>query len=1154
MIIMRIRSIFLLLLINISLYGEPIDVTFEILNTPPDYLNIVQKKAYEMKKVGFRCYILKNKTRLSLRCNDAHSTKKFQQTIKQLNDNNISFTVINKDIKSKPVKYKSLNEFYLGYAAFNRKEYQKALRIFAYNYKKDPNFEHSYAYSLALLKTKQYEKALYVLKKHLKNKKARKLYKDIALTYFYSLLNHKDYVGAKEVVQKYMPNKAKYQQIVYKQEINDLVKLKKYDEAKELARKYNIPDVDFTIDYLIALDMNKEKKYQQANIILSKYFDSHTKARDLLLSNVMAIASEYYTNKEYDTALEKLQGYRQYSPKIKALYKDILYNKYLDRGWSLVEKDPQRALNSFKKACQLKPDFDCYKGLMYSYFNLKNYKKSLYLANKLYRYKPTDDVAVIAMQNSLKMKDFESAKYWFSKVKDKKGLPNPYLLETFLSIDRYIKVKDFDEAQRMIDYLVSLYPQNIKVLEKQLEVYLVTNEYQKAKETALKILEIDSNSLAANYALSYDDYQHKNYISCVERLSDYNLTENYQKKLFNTCNAYVYAQRKNINRAIDYIERNEDNASKSKFYLDIGDMYAKKGYPEAARAYKKAYDYDKGNFGLLMLYLYALKDTYKDDVIEKELAVAYKRYPEKHEELNKFVNLYQKDRLFSYYKNRQYFSCAKYAKLLEKQTQDREIYRMGGWCSYYLKEYENAKRTFAQINHSFGETTEDIYAFALSAHQNGDDEQAIEALDRIRLIDNEKDALLVARLYMDLDKQKKARKILLKLPESDKRDAILVAINKSYMRKQYENSASVGMYYESRSGVDGKSRLDKYIVPLDYDYYNKEDKYHIYFDGDILYLYNGYLTDNSGTNIDFGLNSTTQVDDLTSDIGFMPTVGIDTKYIQASIGLTPVGAKIAPELRWSLSAKYLYNKLLFRVAYKQQHIEETMLSFVGERAVDKSLEVNWGRVLKRGFEGGISYDKNVILSLNFAYYPEIFGLNVINNSEFKTTATAVYHPNIAPVSYMDVGVLVAYDSYEKNSNLFTYGHGGYFSPQDFWLGSVFTQFGDIVNDRFYYQAKLSLGFEGFLVDDAQKFPLSNDPALIGIQQGYSDGGITYKGGIEFGYNFTKNLDMIAGVSMEKMYAYEVKQVSFSLVYRFDDDKRKKFNTFRLNHRVENIMK
>lgn len=1157
MITTLIRFIFLLLLVSPLSYAKNIDVTFEVFRAQNNYLDIARDKALGLQNDGFECYIIKRKKSLSLRCNDSNSTKQMQENINKLNKKGISYTIVNREkLPDKgQQKPKTLNEFYLGYAAFDRKDYKKALRIFEYNYKEENNYEHAYAYALALLKTHQYEKALIVLKPYEKEKKASKLLADIATTFMYKELNNRRYTMAHDIVNKYKSNSKKLHDMINKREVDDSISHGQYAKATTLATAYKLTDKALDIDYMKALDFVNVKKYDEANVLLLPYIHKNKKAKNLFMSNLVSSASLSFENKRYKEALDKLGQYRNDSAQVQSLYNTVLYNRALDNGWTFVEKNPKNALASFKESCSIKKEYSCYSGMMYSYYNLNMYKQSLYLADKLYGVEKKDELSIVAMRSALKLKDYTQAKLWFDKTTNKKGLANPYMLETFLNIDSYIKAENYVQARNIVNYLKNLYPNNIEVMKRDMQLLIIEKEFDKAQDVAENILALDKNSVEARYTLALYEFEHQDYSSCASRLSDANLTQDYQKELFNRCSAYEHANKKDINGAIYFMEKIPDIDVKSAFYIYIGDMYKKRGESEAIRAYEKAMDYQDDDIDLELLYLYALKDFHKDEQLEKEISRAFKKYPQENEKLQAFNVDYQKDRLYSYYKNKRYGECYNYSNIIEDEHKDKDVYNMGGWCAYSLQKYDQAKEKFAMINHLFGENAKSIYPYALSCYANDELQRAEEALDRIELIDDKKDALLIASLYMDLHKQSKAKNILSKLPPSKERDALFVTINKSYTQHMYENATSVGMYYQSQTGLDGQSKFDKYVVPIDYHYYPDDDLYHFYVKSDIMYLYNGYILDSNGSLGNFGLGTSTQDDALGSDIGFMPKVGIDYENIRVQIGTTPLGTKITPEITWLLSGYLTYDYWRFSLKYEQKEIDESMLSFVGEKAVDGSLEVNWGRVLKHGVEGAVSYDGNLNLSLTLGYYPDIHGLNTQKNSEFKTTFTAIYHPKVESISYIDLGAIVAYDTYDKNSNLFTYGHGGYFSPQEFWLGSLFAQFGDIVTDNFYYQARVALGLEGFIINDAYKFPLNDGIVNSGeIIKGYRDGGVTYKGAMQLGYKLNDNLDLISGFSLERMNGYKVQQASFALVYRFKPSSYRTLNTFGLNHRVDQVIK
>ena len=1122
MIITRIQYIFFLLLISTFLNAKNVDLTFEIFNAERNYMDIAREKAYKLNEKGFNCYILRGKSNISLRCNDSKTTQEMQKNINLFNKEDIKYTIINRGLSTDKIKtkhYISQNELYLGYRAYNHKDYKRALEIFQYNYNKKNNFKHAYAYALALMKFNRYDEALNVLKPYKRKPKAKKLYDDITLSYFYGELHKKNYA-----------------------------------KAKILAKKYNLKSKIFDIDYTNALDLVKEKKYNEANVILKPYLQTHSKANKLFIDNIIAIASKPYKQKDYKQALSILEPYKDNSKKIQNFYDDIRYNRLLNTGWLFVDTNPTSALRAFKKSCSIKKRYGCYSGMMYSYYNLKEYETSLYLAKKLYLSNPSDELSTMAMRSSLKLEKYDDAKIWYNRIKNKNDITNPYLNEVFLKIDSYIKEENYTQAQDNIDYLKKLYPNDNKVLTKEMQLYMAQKRYDKAQEIAREILKTDRNSSDARYVLAIFEFENHNYATCSSILRGTKLTQTYQKDMLYKCDAYDAVSNKDMKKAIKSIDKIQNDEVRFVFYLDVGDMFTSIDDPHAIESYKQAKKYKQNDIDIEMVYLYSLKKFTRYKELDNELVFAFKNFPSEEHKLTKFQNAYEKERLYGYYKNEKYQECYEYSEKIDNKIRTREIYRLGAWCAYSAKKYNKAKEKFAKANLLFGDDSKDIYAYALTTYKLGEYERATQALDRISDVDDEKQKLLIANLYTDLQKQQKAKKVLKTLDDSSQRDEAFVNLNKSHTKLFYENSASVGMFYQSQVGRNAKNKFDKYVVPIDYDYYDRDNDLHLYFDGDLMYLYNGSLGSNTNDYLDYGFGTSTQSDAVSDDAGFMPKIGIDYKNIRAMIGTTPIGAKISPELTWLLSGYITGGNWLGSLKVEQKEVDETMLSFVGETAKDGNREKDWGRVVKRGGELGISYDSLINLSLNLAYYPEIFGENVEDNSEAKATLVAIYYPEVEDISYLQVGAIGIYDSYDKNSNLFTYGHGGYFSPQEFFLGGIFAQLGDIINKDFYYQARLALGFETYSVDSAKKFPLKDGVVNSdAVEPGYKDNGLDYQVALQAGYQIDKHFDFISGISFEHFNDYSIQQVSFALLYRFNKRLYTPFNSFYLNHRVDQII-
>ncbi len=558
-----------------------------------------------------------------------------------------------------------------------------------------------------------------------------------------------------------------------------------------------------------------------------------------------------------------------------------------------------------------------------------------------------------------------------------------------------------------------------------------------------------------------------------------------------------------------------------------------------------------------MLYLYRIKDSKEDYLFESTMKDALKHFTQK-EQQRKLISLkqeYERARLLSYYDNRRFGLCYRYANVVLVDQKSKGLDRIHAWCAYYTEYYDVSQKLFAKLNLDYGQNVDDTYAYALSAYQNNNNDTAIQALNRIDANLNEQQSFNIARLYMDLKEQDRAKKVLYTLPHSQERDELLTQINKSYKTINRQDLLAGGLHYKRRSGLEGLHWFEKYSLPLDVDIYQNRS-IHWYGDADILYLYDGFLSDNNGSYLDFGLGETNRHDEIVSDIGFQPKIGVEIPYFKFEIGSTPLGAKISPEFTWLARLNGSKDEWGAHVSFVQKGLDETMVSFVGERANKDNLEVNWGRVLKQGFEAGISYDSDITLSLDLAYYPNIHGLNIMENSELKLVSSAIYHSSIEELSFADFGILFVYDSFDKNSDLFTYGHGGYFSPQEFWLGNFIVGIGDTFGSKFYYKAKGALGFEGYIVDDVDKYPLHdiNDGELTGTVAGYRNGGLTYKASLGIGYKLTNNVDLITAASFESIYSYEMLQAGFSLVYFFDNKHKGSLHNFDASHQIEETLK
>jgi len=147
------------------------------------------------------------------------------------------------------------------------------------------------------------------------------------------------------------------------------------------------------------------------------------------------------------------------------------------------------------------------------------------------------------------------------------------------------------------------------------------------------------------------------------------------------------------------------------------------------------------------------------------------------------------------------------------------------------------------------------------------------------------------------------------------------------------------------------------------------------------------------------------------------------------------------------------------------------LSYAGTK--DPVSGLVWGGVVKTG--GGVlaSYDDGDVGVYGGGSFWSIDGKSVASNNEAEAIVGAYIRPYRAGETSFKVGLNLNYMGFEKNLRFFTYGEGGYFSPQHYLNFSVPMEYSGR-NGRFTYLVGGALGVQTFAEDRSPYFP--RDPA------------------------------------------------------------------------------
>lgn len=202
------------------------------------------------------------------------------------------------------------------------------------------------------------------------------------------------------------------------------------------------------------------------------------------------------------------------------------------------------------------------------------------------------------------------------------------------------------------------------------------------------------------------------------------------------------------------------------------------------------------------------------------------------------------------------------------------------------------------------------------------------------------------------------------------------------------------------------------------------------------------------------------------------SAGYADRTVQVEAGTTPLGmgetkatfrAAVTPELSPGVQAK---------AWVERKPVTDSVVSYAGTR--DPVTGERWGQVMRTGGGAGFSYDRAGNGVYGEVAYNRYRGTNVRNNHGIEANVGGYLRLIKGPRSQLTGGINANYQTYDNNQNYFTYGHGGYFSPQNF-LSIGFPINYALETDRLDIKANVTPGFQSFSQEETPLYPI--DPAL-----------------------------------------------------------------------------
>lgn len=194
-------------------------------------------------------------------------------------------------------------------------------------------------------------------------------------------------------------------------------------------------------------------------------------------------------------------------------------------------------------------------------------------------------------------------------------------------------------------------------------------------------------------------------------------------------------------------------------------------------------------------------------------------------------------------------------------------------------------------------------------------------------------------------------------------------------------------------------------------------------------------------------------------------------YIQ--LGTTPINGPLQSRPTGSAGLIWRSNSGYVQGEIYSKSIKESMLSWVG--IVDPYTGNQWGRVQETGcnlqFFHSVGEDNTIYLK---GGYGTIDGTNVEDNTHLYGTAAFAHLLDMPGYEYFTIGFALSYEQFDNNQNHFTYGNGGYFSPQYLLQGIIQAQFLTEEGRRWLAAGSVGAGVQNNTQDASPYFPLDDD--------------------------------------------------------------------------------
>ncbi|GBQ57339.1 cellulose synthase operon protein C [Komagataeibacter swingsii DSM 16373] len=311
------------------------------------------------------------------------------------------------------------------------------------------------------------------------------------------------------------------------------------------------------------------------------------------------------------------------------------------------------------------------------------------------------------------------------------------------------------------------------------------------------------------------------------------------------------------------------------------------------------------------------------------------------------------------------------------------------------------------------------------------------------------------------------------IPEDDGTEAMDRQI--VYLRDSISPQFDANTFVRSRTGIAGLGQLTEFAVPITATLPFESWEHRLSFSVTPTLLFTGDPLDNAYSAHQFGTVAVNGAQPWGYHHYYTQGVGLSLNYVNhwfsADVGSSPLGFPITNVVGGLEFAPRLTRNLGLRISGGRRMVTDSELSYAGER--DPGTGKLWGGVTRLFGHGALEWSApgwNAYAGGGFAY---LDGTNVIGNTETEAGAGGSatvwqWHDR----QWLRVGLDLMYFGYRRNAYFFTWGQGGYFSPQQYYGAMIPVEWSGH-DKRWTWFLRGEAGYQYYRSNGAPYFPTSN---------------------------------------------------------------------------------